>query len=529
MAHLMRTLLISNGEAASNAAMVEELQQSQTLQSPECVKAFLAVDRGFFWVEGGGPTAYADTPLRHGRFHQSAPHIYARALEALMPLRPGMSFLNIGSGTGYFSTLVSELLGERSINDGIDIWPETLAHAEDRCRRLGKSGMNFVQGNVYQLDVNVSMRYDRIYIGACANQRATYLYELLELGGILVAPFQAGPVQHLRKVVRESDTRFRVETLNSVHFATLVEPAATPPAAPSEELLEGSAGELGSRAPVLGLPGVAFSFALRQQPWTPERCWAYPAAFRSVVATVVRGRARDPHLLCLPPEVWVRHVLPWCSKLWFELGPTVPPAAATSAPLRALSALASAGETVKRALCARARQASGAATPPRSIASSESTGAGLELGSPGGNHHDLLLGGHGGEEAWPSESSGGTEAWAAEAGPGLRPREAAAATRGPAAAAGEEEEDAGLLAAGLLEGPHSAEAGGHAGPTRRSFWRCVGRCCQAAPTESLRTAAKRCAALRSLEVWQLFGAPGRGGGGAGAGGAPSSGPAAPCL
>ena len=38
-----------------------------------------AVDRGHFWPATAGDLAYADMPLRHGRLHLSAPHIYGKA------------------------------------------------------------------------------------------------------------------------------------------------------------------------------------------------------------------------------------------------------------------------------------------------------------------------------------------------------------------------------------------------------------------------------------------------------------------
>merc|ERR1719473_402932 len=139
--------------AATNDAMVQELEDSGTLTTPQCIAAFRAVDRQRFWVPGGAELAYADMPLRHGRLHQSAPHIYARALESLMPLKPGMSFLNVGSGTGYFNSIVGELIGDMATNHGIDIWPETISHARERCRLRGKHNMEFTLGNVYQLDV----------------------------------------------------------------------------------------------------------------------------------------------------------------------------------------------------------------------------------------------------------------------------------------------------------------------------------------------------------------------------------------
>ncbi|CAK0859694.1 unnamed protein product [Prorocentrum cordatum] len=72
----------ARGQPASNAGMVEGLRRSRALQSQECTDAFLAVDRRHFWTEGAGERefVYADTPLRSGKLHLSAPHIYAKVL-----------------------------------------------------------------------------------------------------------------------------------------------------------------------------------------------------------------------------------------------------------------------------------------------------------------------------------------------------------------------------------------------------------------------------------------------------------------
>eukprot|EP00929_Paragymnodinium_shiwhaense_P104306 TRINITY_DN68616_c0_g1_i1.p1 TRINITY_DN68616_c0_g1~~TRINITY_DN68616_c0_g1_i1.p1 ORF type:complete len:561 (-),score=104.94 TRINITY_DN68616_c0_g1_i1:112-1794(-) len=339
-----RSLLVRGPDASSNMQMVDELESSGALRMPECIRAFRSVDRGHFWVEGAGEIAYQDTPLRQGRLHQSAPHIYARALEALMPLTPGMSFLNVGSGTGYFSTLVSELIGDHAVNDGVDVWPENISHAVDRCRRLGKQGLEFTLGNIYQVDVEQGMRYDRIYIGACANSRSKYLYGLLEVGGVLVGPFQSGHGQQLRRVVRTSETRFSVEVLNAVQFATLIEPPVT---AVSEGRAAGNGiTVLESEYLRMGLPGVPFTFALRERPWSLERNKAYPEEYQNVVAAVLQGVAASHGELCLPPEVWSKHILPACPRRWFEQAQPSSPTSQSAA----FAMLALAGEAAKRAL-----------------------------------------------------------------------------------------------------------------------------------------------------------------------------------
>ena len=70
--------------------------------------------------QGNEDSAHSDQPLKEGNVHISAPHIYGSVIEALS-LVPNSctSFLNIGSGTGYVSCIVAEILGPNSLNYGI--------------------------------------------------------------------------------------------------------------------------------------------------------------------------------------------------------------------------------------------------------------------------------------------------------------------------------------------------------------------------------------------------------------------------
>lgn len=54
---------------------------------------------------------WQDSAWRAGDLHLSAPSIYTKVMEALL-LERGQSFLNMGSGTGYLSTMVGLIIGQ---------------------------------------------------------------------------------------------------------------------------------------------------------------------------------------------------------------------------------------------------------------------------------------------------------------------------------------------------------------------------------------------------------------------------------
>lgn len=149
--------------------------------------------------------AYSDRPYKSSFVHISAPHMYASVMEAL-DLKEGQTFLNVGSGSGYLSCLVSYIIGPTGLCHGIDISEDLVAHSQkvtavwlskqksDKSSSLLKlnDSIVFITGNCFDIDVlhtSNCCKYDRIYIGAgCPFDRKEFFYSMLADDGILVLP-----------------------------------------------------------------------------------------------------------------------------------------------------------------------------------------------------------------------------------------------------------------------------------------------------------------------------------------------------
>lgn len=104
-----------------NESLVDSLLESSDFP-PNIERVFRLVDRGHYAIEPKSQI-YSDCAWRVERLHLSAPGIYATALHELN-IQPGQSVLNIGSGTGYLSTMFGLLLGKCFFwTHGIVIYP----------------------------------------------------------------------------------------------------------------------------------------------------------------------------------------------------------------------------------------------------------------------------------------------------------------------------------------------------------------------------------------------------------------------
>jgi protein-L-isoaspartate O-methyltransferase len=106
------------------------------------------VDRALYYTPANKKSAYKDLAWKDGNLHMSAPCIYSEVMENLK-LGPGMSFLNIGSGTGYLSTMCGLLIGRNGMNHGIELHADVTDYAryDDDNRvemEVGRKGRNLM-------------------------------------------------------------------------------------------------------------------------------------------------------------------------------------------------------------------------------------------------------------------------------------------------------------------------------------------------------------------------------------------------
>uniref|UniRef100_A0A915P3M6 Protein-L-isoaspartate O-methyltransferase n=1 Tax=Meloidogyne floridensis TaxID=298350 RepID=A0A915P3M6_9BILA len=144
-----------------------------------------------------------------------------------LDLQKGQSFLNIGSGTGYLSTMAGFFLEENGINHGVELYENVADYAAERISLFQSSpeacafewcSPTYFVGNAFQLEQNTN-KYDRIYCGALVPEsHRAYFCSFLKEEGILVMPYG----HSLQRVIRKSEKLFKTRDLSAVTFSHLI-------------------------------------------------------------------------------------------------------------------------------------------------------------------------------------------------------------------------------------------------------------------------------------------------------------------
>ncbi|CAH0394248.1 unnamed protein product [Bemisia tabaci] len=217
---------ISTG--ANNDELVDNLLEVGRIKSELVERISRSVDRAFYFFPVDVKHAYKDFAWRRGNTHLSAPCIYSEVMENL-DLEPGLSFLNIGSGTGYLSTMIGLVLGSNGVNHGIELHEDVINYAHEKLE-LFKTTSNaldafdfcepvFVKGN--SLNLKITRQYDRVYCGAeCPKKYQPFINDFIKVGGVLVMPIE----DTLMKYKRIDETRWVASSVLPVSFAPLIIP-----------------------------------------------------------------------------------------------------------------------------------------------------------------------------------------------------------------------------------------------------------------------------------------------------------------
>lgn len=170
----------------SNTALVQHLIDNNSLKSSNIIEAFNNVDRADFVLDPVAPDVYEDYPLQIGHGQTiSQPTTVAMMLEMLSPQK-GDKILDIGSGSGWTTTLLSFIVGEKGSVTGLERVSELVKFGAKNLKKYSFKNAKIIQSS-NRLGL-VCEKFDRILVSAAANEFPSKLAEQLKHGGKLVIP-----------------------------------------------------------------------------------------------------------------------------------------------------------------------------------------------------------------------------------------------------------------------------------------------------------------------------------------------------
>lgn len=197
--------------------LIERLR-AEGIHDERVLSAMRAVPRHIFVDEALASRAYEDTALPIGAGQTiSQPYIVARMSEALVQGRQLSKVLEVGSGCGYQTAVLAQLVDRVFSVERIE---SLIPPARERLHALGISNVRMRHGDGFN-GWSAHAPFDGILVAAAPGFVPQTLVDQLDVGGRLVIPVGAQGTQRLLSLTR-TEEGVEEETLARVSFVPLV-------------------------------------------------------------------------------------------------------------------------------------------------------------------------------------------------------------------------------------------------------------------------------------------------------------------
>ncbi|CAL3971790.1 hypothetical protein PZA11_005077 [Diplocarpon coronariae] len=229
----------------TNTELIDNLFKNGLITSSRVRDAMAKVDRAHYCPDPA--SAYEDSPQGIGHAATiSAPHMHAAAAESLLPLlRPGCRVLDVGSGSGYLTAVLGELVGPapgargssetarvvglEHIQPLRDLGQRNMEKSEGGAAMLGEGRVRFVVGDGrkgWRRGEDDEKGWDAIHVGAAAAALPQELVEQLRSPGRIFIPVEEadGSGQYLWIVDKDAAGVVTKRKTYGVRYVPLTDP-----------------------------------------------------------------------------------------------------------------------------------------------------------------------------------------------------------------------------------------------------------------------------------------------------------------
>lgn len=190
------------------------------MESERIIEAFERIERKNFLPEEVKEMSEIDKPLFIGHGQTiSQPAVVAFMLEKLNPQK-GEKILDIGSGSGWTTALLADLVGEKGRVIGLEIIPELVKFGKDNVSHYSftKEGRAKIIKANGRKGYEKEAPFDKILASAQAEKIPESWKKQLKVGGRIVAPVK----NSLYVLEKKEENKFTKEKYEGFAFVPLV-------------------------------------------------------------------------------------------------------------------------------------------------------------------------------------------------------------------------------------------------------------------------------------------------------------------
>lgn len=169
-------------------------------------EAFRTIDRGNFVPAYLRGEAGVDAPLPIGYGQTISQPTTVRLMLSWLDAEPGNKVLDVGSGSGWTTALLANLVGSQGIVYAVERIPQLVEFGRENCHRIGvENAFFFESGRPYGLPEHGP--YQRILVSASARELPTELLSQLAISGKLVIPVEDDILEITKTAEEQHETR----------------------------------------------------------------------------------------------------------------------------------------------------------------------------------------------------------------------------------------------------------------------------------------------------------------------------------